>query len=485
MANPTNGAAILNGIRDIASQNYRNNVPVATASNLSDVGNPIIKYQSIRNEFLELLVNKIALPIMDARSYRSPLAFLKREGNPLTATEEEIGVNPAKAKKFNAQSTDLLAQTIPDVKVAYHTINRQDRYDCTIQYAVLRGGFTSWGGFDRMVEEIVQSLYNGNYIDEFEYTKNLLAEGVINNTMKKINVAFPVDATTDKAFVKQVRTTFMDFKFPSTDYNAWGRMIAAMDNPPENTDPYTSWCDANNVCVFVRADILSEIDVEVLASAFNMDKADFMGKVVPVNNFGSAEGADNIYAIMCDRDYPRIWNKLYETEDFRNGSNLSTNYYLHVWQIYSTSPLKNAVAFGNFPNAVSEVDVSAENANRKLFGVKVSDMQTGVRVNDTDKKITGTLKYMGDDNDITAVWGYGNFIALKFYSADWSDFDDVKVGLDPSQGSGLVSILNDPDKNGVFKITDKDTQKFVVAKTVDGVTTTDEYDLTGLIVQSE
>ena len=54
---------------------------------------------------------------------------------------------------------------------------------------------------------------------------------------------------------------------------------------------------------------------------------------------------------------------------------------------------------------------------------------------------------------------------LKFSADSWAGYTSVKVGLDPSQGSGLVEILTDPDKNGVFKITNKDTQVFkVVAK---------------------
>lgn len=116
-----------------------------------------------------------------------------------------------------------------------------------------------------------------------------------------------------------------------------------------------------------------------------------------------------------------------------------------------------------------------------MFGTPVSDLQTNVSVD--NGKITGTLKYLST-GDIASYWGVGNFLALKF-----SDFDtnatSVKVGLSPSQGSGLVEILDDPDKNGVFKITDKDTQKFVVVST-DGEHTDEQvFDLSWLTVQGE
>ena len=118
--------------------------------------------------------------------------------------------------------------------------------------------------------------------------------------------------------------------------------------------------------------------------------------------------------------------------------------------------------------------------SNKLFDVKVSDMQTGITV--SGSTITGTLKYLGTDNAITQVWGYGNFLCLKFPDADITN-STVKVGLEPSQGSGLVEL--DADKNGVFKITDKLRQKLVVQITKDGETVAQRYDLRGLTCETE
>ena len=104
-------------------------------------------------------------------------------------------------------------------------------------------------------------------------------------------------------------------------------------------------------------------------------------------------------------------------------------------------------------------------------------MQTGLNV--ADGKITGTLKYL-DSGAIATDWGAGNFMALKFTNID-ADATSVKVGMSPSQGSGLVEILTDPDKNGVFKVTDKTKQKFVVESTVGSFTNRQEFDLSELV----
>ncbi len=97
------------------------------------------------------------------------------------------------------------------------------------------------------------------------------------------------------------------------------------------------------------------------------------------------------------------------------------------------------------------------------------------------KKITGTLKYLST-GPIAGFWGAGNFLALKFSDVD-PKATSIKVGLNPSEGSGLVELLGDPDMNGVFKITDKTTQKFRVVITDGHVTKTTDYDLSGLTLE--
>lgn len=122
--------------------------------------------------------------------------------------------------------------------------------------------------------------------------------------------------------------------------------------------------------------------------------------------------------------------------------------------------------------------VTAESASTLIYETPVSDIQSDVVV--SGKKITGTLKYL-EDGPIAGYWGAGNFLALKFADLD-PNATSIKVGLNPSQGSGLVEIIGDPDLNGVFKITDKDVQTFRVVITDGHMTQTTDYDLSDLTV---
>ena len=125
--------------------------------------------------------------------------------------------------------------------------------------------------------------------------------------------------------------------------------------------------------------------------------------------------------------------------------------------------------------------MSPEAGNDTLFGTKVSNMQSKIKIE--GDAITGTLKYL-DTGSLVETYGAGNFIALKF-----SDIPEtatsVKVGMEPSEGTGLVELINDPDKNGVFKVTNRFTQNFKIVTTDGTKTTTQIFDLARLNVESE
>lgn len=109
-----------------------------------------------------------------------------------------------------------------------------------------------------------------------------------------------------------------------------------------------------------------------------------------------------------------------------------------------------------------------------------SDFQSNIAV--VGSKITGTLKFIeGGLSPSGPLSGDGYFLALKFSDID-PDATSVKVGLDPSQGTGLVEL--DEDLNAVMKITSKNSQVFKTVIT-DGVrTTTRSYNISNLVLQN-
>lgn len=133
---------------------------------------------------------------------------------------------------------------------------------------------------------------------------------------------------------------------------------------------------------------------------------------------------------------------------------------------------------------VATVGVEAEAGTTTVLDELVSDLQSNVAVG--ADAITGTLKYVEGYTGFSSdpELQDGNFLALKFTADDWSKFTSVKVGLEPSMGSGLVEIKNDPDKNGVFRVANTN-QKFKVVATDGADTTTKVYSLAGLVLATE
>ena len=124
--------------------------------------------------------------------------------------------------------------------------------------------------------------------------------------------------------------------------------------------------------------------------------------------------------------------------------------------------------------------MAPENGGTTVLGKQVSTLQTGVTIG--DDAITGTLT-KNDGWSSGPLKGPGYYLALKFTASDWDSYDSVRAGLDPSAQTGLVELLGDPDKNGVWKIKADLSQKFVLEARKGAVIIRKEYDLSGLTLQ--
>lgn len=335
---------LLNTIRENASAEYAARVPEATATNLTAVGDPILTYTNVQNEFLALLINKIAMTIVHNKTAANPLAILKRGGVPLGYDIEEIFTNPAKAETFSGTIGEtLLTQTPPDTKVLYHRLNRQDTYTVTVSRQMLKAAFTSYSALEQLINSIANTLYSGDSYDEFILMKRLMREAVLNAKITIEEVTAVTDEASAKAFVKHVQTVSDLMTFPGSNFNVY---LANKPVGDTGTDPVITWTPKEDQILIIRSDIISSINVDVLATAFNMSKVDFTQRVVKVDAFGEDPDTDDeIVAILADKAWFQIYDNLTEMGEFYNAKGLYWNYFWHHWQTYSHSLFANAVAF--------------------------------------------------------------------------------------------------------------------------------------------
>ncbi len=337
MANLPKGAKVFNVIRANASEVFMNTVPSATKDNIQTIKNILFNdsYQPMLNEFVSNLINRIGLTIIRNKSYNNPLALFKKGSVPLGTDIQDIYENPAVAEQYEYSNTamaKLLTITDPDTHVAYYRRNRQDLYTKTIAREGLQGAFASWEEFENYIAGITNSLYSGNYIDEFKYTKQLVDGAYDNNKVIQKVVTNPTNEATSKAFLKEVRATYDMMTFPSSDYNAYSKFSGAKGT-------ITTWTDSERICLIVRADVMANVDVEALASAFNIDKANFIGRVIKVDKFENPE----ILGVVCDESWLQIYDNIFRFDEFYNARTMSWNEYLHAWGTYAICPFANAV----------------------------------------------------------------------------------------------------------------------------------------------
>ena len=332
------GAKLFNFVRQNGSGNFKEVVPEATDSNISDISNILFDdaYQPLLNEFVSNLINRIGLTVVRNKSYNNPLAILKKGATPLGTDIQDIYENPADAEQYaidNTEMAKLLTITDPDTKVAYYRRNRKDMYTKTIAREALQGAFVSWNKFESYVGAITQSLYSGNYIDEYEYTKGLIIGAYENNKAIIDTVTAVTSEATAKAFVKKCRKLYKKMLAPSTEYNAYSKNTGS-------DKPVKTWTDPSRVVVVLTADVAQEVDVEVLARAFNMTETDFLGRVIEVDKL---DESGKIQGLICDEAFFQIYDNIFRFDEFYNARTMSWNEYLHVWQTFAICPFANAV----------------------------------------------------------------------------------------------------------------------------------------------
>lgn len=331
-----NGVDVMNAIRNEATDAYRAAVPISTFANLQEVGNPILTYQSIQNEFLNALVNKIALTIVNSKMFENPLAFLKKGAVPLGLDVEDLYVNPAKANEYEPDNfAGILTPVTPDVKAAYYRRNRRDKYKVTIKNEQLTAAFTSWGNMEALIAGIVNSLYNGNTIGEFNLTKGLVGSAVAQGKIQQIVQALPTTEADATSFLTSLRATSAGMTFPSSAYNNYELMGGT-------GDPVTSWASVDDQIIIVRADVAASVDVQKLAAVFNLAYADYSAQQIVVDKF---DQAPNMYAFVGSRRIFQIWENMRKMTEFYNAEVMAWTYWWHCWDTYALSPYENGVAY--------------------------------------------------------------------------------------------------------------------------------------------
>lgn len=382
---------ILNVIRQNASYDYQQNVPEITKStDIPAVGEIIYGTPAFANQFLNALINRIALVAVKSATFNNPYSILKKGYLEFGETVEEIFVNIAKAVDFTPEKAEAreYKRNIPDVRSAFHTMNWRVMYPVTIQDEDLKLAFLSVDGVTNLIGKIVDSVYTAAQYDEFLLFKYMLIKAVNNGKIKQ----FALKDNTEKTAAKAFRGISNALTFMSSEYNEVG---------------VTNSTPRDRQVIFMDSFFNADFDVEVLSAAFNMDKADFMSRLFLIDNFTTFDNArfdviranstgleevttaeltamKKVKAIILDEDFFQVYDNINKFTEKYAASGLYWNYFYHTWKTISYSPFANAVVFTDSPEVAlptsltAHVDSKAESEEATILTFSVEGSGTAL-----------------------------------------------------------------------------------------------------------
>lgn len=344
---------ILNVIRQNASYDYQQNVPEVTqATDIPKVGEVIYGTPAFANQFLNALVNRIATVRVQSATFNNPYSILKKGYLEFGETVEDIFVSIANVVEYTPEkgAEREFKRTLPDVRTAFHVMNWRVMYPVTIQDEDLKQAFLSLDGVTDLIANIVDQIYTAAEYDEFLLFKYLLIKAISHGKIYPQSIG---DGTNLNEAAVEFRGASNLLPFMSSNYNE----AQVKTSTPKDRQ-----------VIFMDARFNAQYDVNVLASAFNMDKADFMGRLFLIDNWttfdndrfdvirANSDGIEevtaaelelmqNVKAVIMDERWFQVYDNNNKFTEKYVASGLYWNYFYHTWKTVSYSPFANAITF--------------------------------------------------------------------------------------------------------------------------------------------
>lgn len=362
----------LNGTND-----FQQRIPQPTQQTLESTMEALFDpmNQNYYNQFVDALVMRIGDTYVHQQAWKNPLAVFKGAKMLYGSTLQEIATKWVKAHAYRDDVEDVFKMHRPESAVWYHSQNRRDQYEITVNQLELRTAFTQPNGLNRYVASILQAPINSDEYDEYRIMLQLLAFYEQNFGFYKHHLSgVPSDEATGKEFLKAIRTFAGKLKFPTTIYNG-----VRLEDLPVFARP-------EELVLFMTPEIAASVDVDTLASVFNLEKADFQIRKVIVDQFPFAES--NCCALLTTEDFFQCRDTVYQTSSMYNPKALGTNYYLSHFGIYSVSPFVPAIMFTT--DAATTTATVTQTVSGVTIEVENDTVEAGDLVQITSK-LTGSL----------------------------------------------------------------------------------------------
>jgi hypothetical protein len=360
---------------------------------INGIGKIILKNPVYKNAFLNT-VNLIGLTVITRNHWENPWKSFTDKGT-ITYGQQirEIIVDIANVYDYNSfvnRPHDFIKTEIPNVLNYIHEVNYQKFYKTTTSDEQMAMAFER-GDLFTLIDQIVNSLYEGDEYDTYLVNKYMLARRILDGTVTAVQIE-DLATKTDREVVAEIKGYSNDMTFRSPNFNPAG-IRKATDFEDQFAIVSTKF-DAKfttNVLAtsYFRSDAEMKANMELVDGFGNFDderlaeifaKRDDNGDVIPneyVDGYVPLTSAEKtalqtIPVAIVGRDFfqDRYFGLDNMAEgrktEFFNPQTLRTNHWLHRWGSVSTSPFENAIVFTSTAQGVTSVTVSPSTATVSL-----------------------------------------------------------------------------------------------------------------------
>ena len=341
-----NNVDITNLVIKMGSTDLHDRLGTVTEQTIGKVGETILSYTATKNEFLDVLVNKICGQLFMTKVYENPLSFFEKEPVPFGATLESIFTDLIKAKNFNENFGDsdnevgsLIGIEKPPTKIEYYSKNFAKKYKISISDQQLRTAFLNPNGLQNLINQVLTVPTNSRNFDDFQMMKGLLANASTKEVVLSSDYLTKSDDDKAKELAKRTRALVDRFGMMGKTFNIQG---------------VNTFTNSQNIAIITTPEVSANLDVELLATAFNMEKAEMGRRIVKIDSFQKYDKSQNQFVaddkvelMIVDEDYIQFRRTLEVSESFRNADKLATNIFTHNQGIACVCGFVNAVKLLN------------------------------------------------------------------------------------------------------------------------------------------
>lgn len=438
----TGNAEIVNALKGMLSPQFQVRIPAATQGNMRDFADTMGDFPLMRDEFFNALVQKVIGTWVTHTAWADPLREigepnnLKRYGS--VYEHAVVGLLEARDRNFNKTygAGDVYGDYRAPVKTIYHPLTFDHYYAVSVPTDALLTAFNSEEGLSSLISELMDAPVKSDANDTYLLAAQCFAEYARKGGYYRVHVPdVGADTSTEsdaKVLLRRIR--MMADKLRSTPLSGMSRYNAA--------HWVTPW-DESKAVLFATPEVIAAMDVEALASVFNLDRAVAPYRIIPIPS--EMMGIKGVQAILTTTDFIFRWDELLETtagplDPIRNQYNI---FYKHRGSI-TPNPVANAILFWTGEGTPEEfTPPTSAAASTPTFALRLSalgyDQATPQNVTRGQRvQVVSTIAAQPDGADFTPR---GITYTLEGAQSQYTHIDNdgiITCGLDEDASTLMV-----------------------------------------------